>query len=139
MVAVFHGPLVLGALLLLLALQHGASAEEPGFANRTGVHVAFLTDCQMYSDWQSVGAAFSFKMSGQPGSVIRVMCCSEEQAKNYNKGLLGMVDTWVAPDATHSKRTGDRYVARVCRWCEGLPGGAGPPRHHCVAQRLLSN
>eukprot|EP00198_Chlamydomonas_reinhardtii_P007590 XP_001696927.1 predicted protein [Chlamydomonas reinhardtii] len=111
MVAVFHGPLVLGALLLLLALQHGASAEEPGFANRTGVHVAFLTDCQMYSDWQSVGAAFSFKMSGQPGSVIRVMCCSEEQAKNYNKGLLGMVDTWVAPDATHSKRTGDRYAA----------------------------
>ncbi|KAG2439207.1 hypothetical protein HXX76_004570 [Chlamydomonas incerta] len=69
------------------------------------------TDCQMYSDWQSVGAAFSFKMSGQPGSVIRVMCCPEEQAKNYNKGLLGMVDTWVAPDASHSKRTGDRYAA----------------------------
>jgi hypothetical protein len=62
----------------------------------------------MYSDWQSVGAAFSFKMSGQPGSVIRVMCCSKEKTKNYDKGLLGMVDTWVAPDMSVSKRTGDQ-------------------------------
>ncbi|KXZ52846.1 hypothetical protein GPECTOR_8g229 [Gonium pectorale] len=63
------------------------------------------------TDWQSVGMAFSFKMSGQPGSVIRVMCCSEEDRKRYNKGLLTMVDTWVAPDMSRSPRNGDRYAA----------------------------
>lgn len=94
------------ALLLLLFLYDYAIAME-----HQPVHVAFLTDCAMYSDWQSLGMAFSFKMSGQPGSVIRVMCCSEEDRKKYNQGLLNMVDTWVAPDMSRSPRNGDRYVA----------------------------
>ncbi|EFJ40854.1 hypothetical protein VOLCADRAFT_121680 [Volvox carteri f. nagariensis] len=84
---------------------------RPTASEHQPVHVAFLTDCAMYSDWQSVGMAFSFKMSGQPGSVIRVMCCSEKDRKNYNKGLLTMVDTWVAPDMSRSPRNGDRYAA----------------------------
>jgi hypothetical protein len=97
--------------LLLLVVQRSATAVDV----HKPVHVAFLTDCAMYSDWQSVGMAFSFKMSGQPGSVIRVMCCAEENANKYNKGLLGMVDTWVAPDMSRSPRNGDRYVVGVVR------------------------
>ncbi|GIL46676.1 hypothetical protein Vafri_3606 [Volvox africanus] len=92
---------------ILLAIQRSATAAP----ERQPVHVAFLTDCAMYSDWQSVGMAFSFRMSGQPGSVIRVMCCSEKDRKNYSKGLLTMVDTWVAPDMSRSPRNGDRYAA----------------------------
>lgn len=31
-----------------------------------GVHIAYLTDCTMYSDWQTVGMVFSYKRSRQP-------------------------------------------------------------------------
>lgn len=95
-------------LLLLAALQQAAWAEEK--KTYQGVHVAFLTDCTMYSDWQSVGMAFSFRMSGQPGDVIRVMCCSEKDRKRYSKGLLEMVETWIAPDMSVSPRNNDRCV-----------------------------
>ena len=52
------------------------------------VHVAFLTDCTMYSNWMSLTNTFSFKMSGQPGKVTRVMCCTPEEKANYPKELL---------------------------------------------------
>ena len=31
----------------------------------------------MYSNWQSVGMAWSFKTSGQTGTVSKVMCCTD--------------------------------------------------------------
>jgi hypothetical protein len=82
-----------------------------GAEDLTPVHVAFLTDCTYYSDWQSVGMIFSFRMSGQPGSVGRVMCCSDVERKNYDATLLKEVDTWVAPSFAVHPRTGDHYAA----------------------------
>lgn len=99
--------LVAAALLLLLLLVGGGS----GTAEHQGVHVAFLTDCQPYSNWQSVGMMWSFKMSGQPGSVTRVMCCSEEKRKTYNPHLLKAVDTWIAPEMTFNPHNQDSYLA----------------------------
>ena len=97
-----HGIALLG--LLLLVARALAEDYQP-------VHVAFLTDCAMYSDWQSVGMMFSFKMSGQPGYVTRVMCCSEEKIKGYDQGLLKAVDTWVAPELTFNPKNKDHYAA----------------------------
>ena len=54
---------------------------------------------------------FSFKMSGQPGKVTRVMCCTEEEKAKYPKELLNAVDTWVAPSMTVNPHNGDHYAA----------------------------
>ncbi len=97
--------LVQAAVISLLISWHGAGASL------TPVHIAFLTDCTMYSDWMSLGMIFSFKMSGQPGSVTRVMCCTEEEEKNYPKAMLKEVRTHIAPSFTIHPRTGDNYAA----------------------------
>jgi hypothetical protein len=54
---------------------------------------------------------FSFKMSGQPGKVTRVMCCTEQEKANYPKALLAEVETHIAPSFTVHPRTGDNYAA----------------------------
>ena len=77
----------------------------------TPVRVAFLTDCTMYSDWQSLGMMFSFKMSGQVGKVTKVMCCGEEKRLKYNKELLSAVETHMAPMMTVHPVTHDSYAA----------------------------
>lgn len=78
---------------------------------RPNVHVAFLTDCTPYSDWQTITMAWSFKQSGQPGPVTRVMCCTEDEYKKYNKDVLNYVQTHVAPSYTVHPETGDAYLA----------------------------
>ncbi|KAG1663021.1 hypothetical protein FOA52_016036 [Chlamydomonas sp. UWO 241] len=77
----------------------------------TPVKVAFLTDCQMYSDWQSVAMIYSFKMSGQVGSLTRVMCCDEKRMETYPKELLDEVETHIAPSFTVHPVTHDNYAA----------------------------
>mmetsp|Transcript_7473 Transcript_7473/g.18044 ORF Transcript_7473/g.18044 Transcript_7473/m.18044 type:complete len:904 (+) Transcript_7473:124-2835(+) len=77
----------------------------------TPVHVVFLADCTRYSDWQSVGMAWSYKTSGQPGSLSKVMCCSEQDRAAYPPDLLQDVETWVAPNYANNPHNHDRYVA----------------------------
>lgn len=55
--------------LFFLALL--ALSSQQAHSALTSVRVAFLTDCKWYSDWQSLGMIYSFKMSGQPGKVTR--------------------------------------------------------------------
>ncbi len=93
----------LGWALLQLAAAAGATRHL------TPVHVVFLTDCTPYSNWQSVGDTFSFKMSGQPGTVSRVMCCTPKEKASYDKALQSEVETWVAPSMAIHPRTGDSY------------------------------
>ena len=54
---------------------------------------------------------FSFKMSGQPGKLTRVSCCTEEEKKSYPELLMKSVDTWLAPSMTIHPVTGDDYAA----------------------------
>ncbi|KAG1673278.1 hypothetical protein FOA52_002558 [Chlamydomonas sp. UWO 241] len=77
----------------------------------TPVRVSFLTDCKMYSDWQSVAMVYSWKMSGQPGSLTRVMCCEEKDVANYSKDLLEEVETHIAPSMAYHPILKDRYAA----------------------------
>jgi hypothetical protein len=65
-------------LLMGLSVVSGAAL--------TPVRVAFLTDCTMYSDWMSLGMIYSFKMSGQPGKLTKVMCCTPEEKAKYLAG-----------------------------------------------------
>eukprot|EP00197_Chlamydomonas_leiostraca_P011661 CAMPEP_0202878240 /NCGR_PEP_ID=MMETSP1391-20130828/31891_1 /ASSEMBLY_ACC=CAM_ASM_000867 /TAXON_ID=1034604 /ORGANISM="Chlamydomonas leiostraca, Strain SAG 11-49" /LENGTH=283 /DNA_ID=CAMNT_0049560401 /DNA_START=177 /DNA_END=1025 /DNA_ORIENTATION=- len=75
------------------------------------VHIAFLTDCSMYSDWQTVGMAFSYKVTKQQGAVTRVMCCTEDERKRYDQTLLNLMPTHVAPSFAYNERTKDHYAA----------------------------
>lgn len=104
--------------LALLAWLQLASAYQP-------VHVVFLTDCTMYSNWQSLGMIWSWRMSGQPGTVSRVMCCTPEEKANYDSSLQSEVETWTAPSYTIHPKTGDHYAAynkplAVIDWLENV-------------------
>lgn len=96
-------------LLLLLGLLglSGAASQEP----LKPVHVALLTDCSLYSDWQTVAAVWSFKHSGQPGNITRVMCCSPEEKRSYSRAMLREVYTHEAPSFKVNPVTKDYYHA----------------------------
>jgi hypothetical protein len=85
----------------------------------------------MYSDWQSVGVVFSYKQSGQPGPITRVMCCTPEQAAKYPKQMLSLVPTHFAPSMTVHPRTGAPPPLppppRAARGRPAPPPGAVPP------------
>lgn len=83
-------------LLLLSAWSH-TGAEAVLLSQRPGnVLTMILTDCAKYQDWQTVAAAFAWRQSGQPGSVIRVANCNEQDTKNYDKRMLDYVQTHMA-------------------------------------------
>jgi hypothetical protein len=53
---------------------------------------------------------YSFKKSGQPGKVTRVMCCTPEEKEKYlseRKEMLELMDTHIAPSFTVHPRTKD--------------------------------
>lgn len=75
------------------------------------VHIAFLTDCTLYSDWQTVGMAFSYRESKQVGAITRVMCCTDDERKRYHTQLLEIMPTHIAPSFAYNERTKDHYAA----------------------------
>lgn len=96
--------------VLTAFVQHAASASNPGTApapassryelinTRPGnVLCLILTDCAKYQDWQTIAAAFAWRVSGQPGSMVRVANCNEEDTKKYDKKMLAYVKTHMAP------------------------------------------
>lgn len=104
--------LTAAACMLLLAafVQHAAADPDPGAApapatsryelvnSRPGnVLVFILTECGKYIDWQTIAAAFAWRVSGQQGSMVRVANCNEEDTKKYNKKMLAYVKTHMAP------------------------------------------
>lgn len=87
--------ILLPLLLLLAACSHTAVATLP--SKRPGnVLTMILTDCAKYQDWQTVAAAFAWRQSGQPGSVIRVANCNEKDTKAYDPKMLDYVETHMA-------------------------------------------
>lgn len=95
--------------LLAVALCLGYSASVS--ASFQNVRVLFLTDCTLYSNWQSLGMSWSFRTSGQPGKVTKVMCCTPEEKAKYNQDLLKETDTHIAPSYTIHPVTHDNYAA----------------------------
>jgi hypothetical protein len=85
------------ACLLAASLLQGAAAGELINSRSGNVLCLILTDCAKYQDWQTLAAAFAWRHSGQPGSVIRVANCNEKDTQNYDKKMLDYVKTHMAP------------------------------------------
>eukprot|EP00798_Chlamydomonas_sp_ICE-L_P028050 gene28050-31152_t len=50
-------------------------------------------------------------MSGQPGSVVRVACCTDAEKEAYPEEYKKAVETWIAPNIAHNPTNDDRYTA----------------------------
>lgn len=73
------------------------------------IHTLFSTECTPYFDWQTVGFMHSFKLSGQPGNVTRLLSCTDEDLKRY-KGH-DLAPTHYVPSYSKHPLTGDWYPA----------------------------
>lgn len=71
---------MVACILWLLLLRTVASKPHP-----SNMHTVFLADCSTYFQWQSFGMFYSYKKSGQPGPITRVVCCTEEHLANFPK------------------------------------------------------
>jgi hypothetical protein len=93
-------------MLCILVAAAAAAAAAAGVAQeiineRPGnVLTMILTDCAKYQDWQTIAAAFTWRHSGQPGAVVRVANCNEEEASKYDKNMLAYVNTHMAPQVS---------------------------------------
>ncbi|MCO5601512.1 hypothetical protein L7F22_055633 [Adiantum nelumboides] len=94
----------------LLADEKAVSEEDkPPQLEISKIHTLFSTECSTYFDWQTVGLIHSFQLSGQPGSITRLLSCTDEQLKEY-KGL-NLAPTHVVPSYSIHPLTNDRYPA----------------------------
>jgi hypothetical protein len=91
------------------AAAAAAAAAAPN--SKANIHTLVLSDCSPYADWQTLALAFSHRDAGQSGPLTRVMSCTDQEAKEHDKGLVGIVTTHIAPSYSTHPRTGDRYVA----------------------------
>jgi len=71
------------------------------------IHTLFSTECSSYFDWQTVGLMHSFRLSGQPGNIMRLLSCTDEDLKNY-KGH-DLAPTHYVPSMSRHPLTGDWY------------------------------
>lgn len=69
------------------------------------IHTLFSTECSTYFDWQTVGLMHSFRLSGQPGNITRLLSCTDEDLKEY-KGH-NLAPTHYVPSMSRHPLTGD--------------------------------
>ena len=69
------------------------------------IHTLFSTECTTYFDWQTVGLMHSFRLSGQPGNITRLLSCTDEDLKKY-KGH-NLAPTHYVPSMSRHPLTGD--------------------------------
>eukprot|EP00897_Mesotaenium_endlicherianum_P001554 jgi/Mesen1/1426/ME001303S00480 len=69
----------------------------------------FSAECSSYFDWQTLGLAYSFRRSGQPGPLTRLLSCSEAALQEY--GGMELAPTMVVPSWNTHPVTGDWYPA----------------------------
>lgn len=80
-------------------------ADESGQRAPSRIHTLFSVECQNYFDWQTVGLMHSFKKSGQPGPITRLLSCTEEEMKNYRG--MDLAPTFRVPSWSRHPKTGD--------------------------------
>ncbi|KAF7031909.1 hypothetical protein CFC21_043159 [Triticum aestivum] len=88
-----------------LTVQHVALSKS----RHPKIHTLFSTECSSYFDWQTVGLMHSFRISGQPGNITRLLSCTDEDLKNY-KGR-DLAPTHYVPSMNRHPLTGDWYPA----------------------------
>ncbi|CAJ2666071.1 unnamed protein product [Trifolium pratense] len=73
------------------------------------IHTVFSTECTTYFDWQTVGLMHSFRLSGQPGNITRLLSCNDEDLRKYKGNDLA--PTHYVPSMSRHPLTGDWYPA----------------------------
>ncbi|KAI3931416.1 hypothetical protein MKX01_040333 [Papaver californicum] len=73
------------------------------------IHTVFSTECTTCFDWQTVGFMHSFRLSGQPGDVTRLLSCTDEDLKRYAGHDLA--PTHNVPSMSRHPLTGNWYPA----------------------------
>ncbi|KAJ0051347.1 hypothetical protein Pint_02890 [Pistacia integerrima] len=92
-------------VLLRFGFVIGSHKQEAPYR----IHTLFSVECQNYFDWQTVGLMNSFKKSGQPGPITRLLSCTDKEKKNY-KGMH-LAPTLEVPSMSTHPKTGDWYPA----------------------------
>lgn len=72
------------------------------------IHTLFSTECNNYFDWQTVGIMHSYRKSGHPGPITRLLSCTEEQKRQYRG--FDLAPTMEVPSMSRHPITGDWYV-----------------------------
>eukprot|EP00249_Psilotum_nudum_P008397 c21248_g2_i1 orf=610-3156(+) len=85
------------------------------------MHTLFSVECNNYFDWQTVGLMHSYRQSGQPGPITRLLSCTDEQLEEYRG--MDLAPTHTVPSMSRHPRTGDWYPAinkpaGVVHWLE---------------------
>lgn len=91
----------------IMTMQHVALSKANNEYPK--IHTLFSTECSSYFDWQTVGLMHSFRLSGQPGNITRLLSCTDEDLKNY-KGH-DLAPTHYVPSMSRHPLTGDWYPA----------------------------
>ena len=81
------------------------------------MHTIFSTQCSSYFDWQSIVLAHSFRASGQPGKLTRLLSCKPEdlaRVRQTRSVVFDIVDTFVTDDATDNTAIGCVHTSSRC-------------------------
>lgn len=107
--------------------KHSTTIKDNEKSSFSRIHTLFSVECSTYFDWQTLGLVHSFELSGQPGSITRLLSCTDEQLKTY-KGL-DLAPTHLVPSYSLHPLTNDWYPAinkpaAVLHWLNHVPTDA---------------
>jgi hypothetical protein len=70
------------------------------------LHTVFTSECNnLQFDWFTVGVYASFRQSGMPGKITRLLACNDDELAKYDGLDLG--PTFVHPNYRHNPLNGD--------------------------------
>ncbi|CAN6449215.1 unnamed protein product [Victoria cruziana] len=108
--------MAMAMLVIMVATMAIVGRCDPSESNREKarrapwrIHTLFSVECQDYFDWQTVGLMHSFRKSGQPGPITRLLSCTDEEMKGYRG--MDLAPTFRVPSMSKHPKTGDWYPA----------------------------
>lgn len=126
------------AAMLLLPYCIGPILASPINERPGNVLTMILADCGKYQNWLSVAAAFAWRQSGQPGSMIRVANCAPNEANDPGSLKIAQyVKTFIAKQVRLEMRSWQQH----CVGCVTVQATHGVCFNTlgvcCHAQRLV--
>lgn len=104
--------MAMAMLVIMVATMAIVGRCDPSESNREKarrapwrIHTLFSVECQDYFDWQTVGLMHSFRKSGQPGPITRLLSCTDEEMKGYRG--MDLAPTFRVPSMSKHPKTGD--------------------------------
>lgn len=101
------------------------------------LHTLFSVECHVYFDWQTVGMMHSFRKSGQPGPITRLLSCTEEQLEEYQG--LDLAPSHMVPSMSKHPVTGDWYTISLCLSLSNLCYSLTPRARPRMSLKVLTN